>query len=253
MTNNPPRAVVLLSGGLDSATVLAMARADGFACHALSFDYGQRHRLELQAAARVAKALGATAHRVVKIDLSASGGFGHSALTDEIDVPKDRVESGGQRAEGRRQRADGGGQKVESEIPVTYVPARNTIFLSIALGYAEVIGAFDIFLGVNAIDYSGYPDCRPEFIEAFERVANLATAVGVEGRGRFAIHAPLIRMTKAQIVAAGLKLGVPYDLTHSCYDPAPDGAACGHCDSCQLRLAGFAQAGAKDPGRYQNH
>ena len=226
-------AVVLLSGGLDSATALALARAGGFACHALSIDYGQRHRLELDAAGRVAEALGAVAHRIVRIDLSAAAGFGRSALTDQIDVPKDRPSS----AEGPR-------------IPVTYVPARNTIFLSVALAYAEVIEAFDIFIGVNAIDYSGYPDCRPEFIEAFERVANLGTAAA-EAKGRFSIHAPLIRMTKAEIITAGLSLGVDYSLTHSCYDPSPEGLACGRCDACRLRLAGFEAAGAKDPARYQ--
>lgn len=224
-------AVVLLSGGLDSATTLAIARHEGFACHALSFDYGQRHRFELQAAAAVACGLGAIDHRIVRIDLTAGGGFGHSALTDDIAVPKDRRDDG--------------------SIPITYVPARNTIFLSFALGYAEVVGAFDLFLGVNAIDYSGYPDCRPAFIEAFERMANLATAVGVEGKGRFHIHAPLIRMTKAQIIRRGLDLGVDYSLTHSCYDPDPAGLSCGRCDSCRLRLEGFAAAGSKDPVRYR--
>jgi len=225
------RAVVLLSGGLDSATVLAIARDRGFACHAISFDYGQRHRFELVSALRVAAAGGVAAHRVVKIDLSAAGGFGASALTDAIDVPKDRG--------------------AEAGIPVTYVPARNTIFLSIALGYAEVVGAFDIFLGVNAVDYSGYPDCRPAFIEAFERLANLATAAGAEGRGTYAIHAPLIEMTKGQIIRTGLGLGVDYSLTHSCYDPDGAGRACGHCDSCRLRLRGFAEADAADPVEYQ--
>ncbi|HUT58832.1 MAG TPA: 7-cyano-7-deazaguanine synthase QueC [Phycisphaerae bacterium] len=225
-------AVVLLSGGLDSATALAVARERGFACHALSFDYGQRHRFELVAAGRVAEALGAVKHRVVKLDLSAAGGFGRSALTDRIDVPKDRADDGG--------------------VPVTYVPARNTIFLAVALGYAEAIGAFDIFIGVNAIDYSGYPDCRPEFIEAFERLANLGTAAGAEGHGRFAVHAPLIGMTKGQIIRTGLALGVDYSLTHSCYDPSADGLACGHCDACRLRLAGFAEAGATDPLAYEN-
>ena len=226
-------AVVLLSGGLDSATALALARAGGFACHALSIDYGQRHRLELDAARDVAKALGAVAHRIVRIDLSAAAGFGRSALTDQIDVPKDRP-----------------ALAEESRIPVTYVPARNTIFLSVALAYAEVIEAFDIFIGVNAIDYSGYPDCRPAFIEAFERLANLGTAAAEE-KGRFSIHAPLIRMTKAEIITTGLSLGVDYSLTRSCYDPSPRGLACGHCDACRLRLAGFAAAGAKDPARYE--
>ncbi len=223
-------AVVLLSGGLDSATVLALARAEGFACHGLSFRYGQRHELELQAAQAVAASLGAASHRVVDLDLSGGAGFGHSALTDTIDVPKNRHD--------------------DTHIPVTYVPARNTIFLSIALGYAEVLGAFDLFIGVNAVDYSGYPDCRPEFIEAFEATANLATAASVEGKGRFRIHAPLISMSKAQIIRAGTKLGVNYGLTHSCYDPAPDGAACGQCDSCVLRREGFASAGVEDPTRY---
>ncbi|MEI7837393.1 MAG: 7-cyano-7-deazaguanine synthase QueC [Planctomycetota bacterium] len=229
----PPQArqaVVLLSGGLDSATTLAIARREGFTCHALSFDYGQRHRFELSAARAVAKALGAADHRVVKLDLTAAGGFGHSALTDHIDVPKAGPGEG---------------------IPVTYVPARNTIFLSIALGYAEVAGAFDIFIGVNAVDYSGYPDCRPAFIEAFERLANLATAAAVEEKGRFTIHAPLIDLTKGDIIRAGLSLGVDYSLTHSCYDPAADGASCGECDSCRLRLAGFEQAGVKDTVRYR--
>ena len=229
-------AVVLLSGGLDSATAMAIAREGEFACHALSFDYGQRNRFELEAAGRVAGALKAVAHRVVRIDLSAAGGFGTSALTDEIAVPKNSGEPGG---------ADG--------IPVTYVPARNTIFLSTALGYAEVIGSFDIFIGVNAVDYSGYPDCRPEFVEAFERLANLGTAAAVLGRGHFTIHAPLIHMTKGQIIRTGLALGVDYSLTQSCYDPSEDGAACGRCDSCRLRLAGFAEANAADPARYQTH
>jgi len=227
-----PLAVVLLSGGLDSATTLAAARREGFACHALSFDYGQRHRHELIAARHVAAALEAVQHRIVRIDLSADGGFGRSALTDRIAVPKDRF--------------------VEHGIPVTYVPARNTIFLAIALGYAEVIGAFDIFIGVNAVDYSGYPDCRPAFIEAFERLANLATAAGVRGQGAFRVHAPLLRLSKAQIIRTGLDLGVDYGLTHSCYDPGPRGLACGRCDSCRLRRAGFAAAGAKDPLRYRD-
>jgi len=227
-------AIVLLSGGLDSATTLAVARGRGFACHALSFDYGQRHRFELTSARRVAKALGAVEHRVVRVDLSAAGGFGHSALTDAIDVPKDRPPGAGDPA----------------QIPPTYVPARNTVFLALALAYAEVVGAFDIFLGVNAVDYSGYPDCRPEFVAAFERLANLATAVAVEGRGHFTIHAPLISMSKGEIIRTGLALGVDYSLTHSCYDPDDDGTACGRCDSCRLRRAGFAAAGVPDPARY---
>ncbi|MCY2932382.1 MAG: 7-cyano-7-deazaguanine synthase QueC [Planctomycetota bacterium] len=224
------QAVVLVSGGLDSATTLAIARRAGFACHALSFDYGQRHRFELEAARAVSAALGAVDHRVVTLDLTAAGGFGHSALTDRIDVPKAGPGAG---------------------IPVTYVPARNTIFLSIALGYAEVVGAFDIFIGVNAVDYSGYPDCRPAFIAAFERLANLATAAAVEDKGRFTIHAPLIDLTKGQIIRTGLSLGVDYSLTHSCYDPSADGASCGQCDSCRLRRAGFEQAGVRDPVRYR--
>jgi 7-cyano-7-deazaguanine synthase len=234
MTNESQRdAVVLVSGGLDSATTLAIARDGGCRCHALSFDYGQRHRFELDAARRVAEALDAVDHRVVTIDLSGEGGFGRSALTDGIDVPKDRP-----------------AEAMGEGIPVTYVPARNTIFLSFAMGYAEVIGAFDIFIGVNAVDYSGYPDCRPAFIECFQRLANLATAAGVEQRGMFRIHAPLIEMSKGQIIRTGLELGVDYGLTHSCYDPDAQGRACGHCDACQLRLAGFREAGAQDPADY---
>jgi 7-cyano-7-deazaguanine synthase len=228
-------AVVLLSGGLDSATTLAVATDHGFRCHALSFDYGQRHRFELAAARRIAGSLGAADHRVVRIDLSAAGGFGHSALTDLIDVPKDRA----QLAAGER-----------PAIPPTYVPARNTIFLSIALGYAEVLEAFDLFIGVNAVDYSGYPDCRPEFIEAFERMANLATAAAAEGRGRYRVHAPLIHLSKAEIIRWGTRLGVDYAETHSCYDPADNAAACGHCDACLLRRKGFEQAGVPDPTAY---
>jgi 7-cyano-7-deazaguanine synthase len=219
------KAVVLLSGGLDSATVLAIAWQQGFAIHALSFDYGQRHKIELQAARRIAKACGAE-HSIITFDLRQ---FGGSALTANIDVPKDRDSD-----------------QISEGIPITYVPARNTIFLSFALGLAEVIGAFDIFVGVNALDYSGYPDCRPEFIAAFQHLANLATKAGVEGQ-RFTIHAPLIEMTKAQIIQQGIKLGVDYALTTSCYDPSPQGRACGHCDSCQLRRKGFAEAGIADP------
>ena len=238
MTVSEKTAVVLLSGGLDSATTLAIARREGFACHALTFDYGQRHRLELQSAVRVAKALGAVEQRIIRLDLSAEGGFGGSALTDRMEVPKDRRDG---------DEPPGAGP----EIPITYVPARNTIFLSIALGYAEVIGAFDIFIGANAVDYSGYPDCRAEFLRAFENLANLATAAASQGRGRFAIHAPLLAMTKAQIIAGGLALGVDYSLTHSCYDPGKDGAACGRCDACRIRLAGFAAAGETDPVAYR--
>jgi 7-cyano-7-deazaguanine synthase len=221
------RAVVLLSGGLDSAITLALARADGFETYALSFRYGQRHARELDAAARVAQSLGAKAHRIAEIDLRI---FGGSALTDEIDVPKNR---------------DPG----EGGIPVTYVPARNTIFLSYALAWAEVLEARDIFIGVNAVDYSGYPDCRPEFIRAFAQLANLATRAGVEG-AHFAIHTPLIDLTKAEIIRRGDALGVDFSLTHSCYDPAPDGRACGECDSCRLRLQGFHEAGLVDPLPY---
>ena len=220
------KAVILLSGGLDSATVLAIARSEGFDCYCLSFDYGQRHSAELAASDRVAKALGAKEHRIARIDI---GAFGGSALTDtHIDVPVDGVDNG---------------------IPVTYVPARNTIMLSYALGWAEVLGAQDIFVGVNAVDYSGYPDCRPAFISAFENMANLATKVAVEGKP-FHIRAPLIDLTKAQIIAAGSKLGVDYGLTVSCYQADHQGRACGVCDSCRLRRAGFAAAGVADPTAY---
>ncbi|MFP5379244.1 MAG: 7-cyano-7-deazaguanine synthase QueC [Vicinamibacteria bacterium] len=217
-------AVVLLSGGLDSYTAAAVAARDGFALHALTIDYGQRHRQELAAARRVAQALGAVRHLELAIDLAAIGG---SALTSAIDVPKDRPID-------------------PAEIPVTYVPARNTIFLSIAMGWAEVTGASDLYLGVNALDYSGYPDCRPEFVRAFERLAGLATKAGVEG-GAFTVHAPLLEMTKADIVRKGRALGLDYGLTMSCYDPSPEGMPCGRCDSCHLRAAGFAEAGARDP------
>ena len=221
------RAVVLLSGGLDSATALAIARAEGFQTYALSFDYGQRHHRELDSARRVAAALGAKEHLVLRLDLRAIGG---SALTADIAVPK-----------GRSVEAMGSG------IPSTYVPARNTIFLSHALAWAEVLECQDIFIGVNALDYSGYPDCRPEFIEAFERMATLATRAGVEGASRVHIHAPLIRLTKAEIVARGTALGVDFALTWSCYEPRPDGLACGRCDSCLLREKGFREAGLRDP------
>jgi len=213
----PKRAVVLLSGGVDSTTILAIATAEGYACYALSFRYGQRHGIELEAARRVAKALDAVEHKILDIDLRK---FGGSALTDDIAVPKDRTS--------------------DSSIPVTYVPARNTIFLSFALAWAEVLGAQDIFIGVNALDYSGYPDCRPEYIAAFQRMADLATKAGVEGSQRLTIHAPLIHMSKVDIIRKGLELGVDYDLTFSCYDPSPDGAPCGHCDSCRIREQGFA-------------
>jgi 7-cyano-7-deazaguanine synthase len=215
----PKRAVVLLSGGVDSTTTLAIAQAQGFECHALSFSYGQRHGVELAAARRIAQAFGVD-HKVLEIDLRA---FGGSALTDDIAVPKD--------------------QDPGSQIPVTYVPARNTIFLSFALAWAEVLGARDIFIGVNALDYSGYPDCRPEYIAAFQKLADLATKAGVEG-ARFRVHTPLIEMTKAAIIRKGLELGVDYELTFSCYDPTPEGAPCGHCDSCRIRERGLAEVTA---------
>jgi 7-cyano-7-deazaguanine synthase len=220
------KAVLLLSGGLDSATCLAIAKADGFEVHALTVSYGQRHAQEVEQAKATARALGAASHRVLELDLRAIGG---SALTSDMAVPKDRLEEGG--------------------IPSTYVPARNTVFLGLALGLAEVLGAADLYLGVNAVDYSGYPDCRPEFVAAFEALANLATKAGVEGT-RFRVHAPLLRLTKAEIIRRGVSLGVDYAMTHSCYDPAPDGRACGRCDSCQLRRKGFADAGVPDPTRY---
>jgi 7-cyano-7-deazaguanine synthase len=223
------KAVVLYSGGLDSTTCLAIAKAEGYAPYALSFSYGQRHKQELEVAKRNARPMGALDHLLVEFDLRKMGG---SALTSDIAVPKDGVEEG--------------------DIPVTYVPARNTIFLSFALGWAETLGAFDIFIGVNALDYSGYPDCRPEFIAAFETMANLATKAGVEGSGSLKIRTPLISLTKAEIIRKGISLGVDYGLTHSCYDPAEDGAACGLCDSCRLRLKGFAEAGVVDPIRYVN-
>jgi 7-cyano-7-deazaguanine synthase len=218
------RAIVLLSGGLDSATAAAIARSEGFELYALTVAYGQRHLCEIEAARAVAQALGVARHVELQVDLSA---FGGSALTDAIDVPKDRPLDAG-------------------DIPPTYVPARNTVFLSLALAWAEALGAGDIFIGVNALDYSGYPDCRPEFIEAFERLAGLATKAGVEG-ARTKVHAPLIRLTKAEIIRRGLELGVDYGITHSCYDPAASGRACGHCDSCLLRARGFAEAGIVDP------
>ena len=224
------KCVLLLSGGLDSTTLLALARRYGYAVHAMSFRYGQRHAHELEAAKRVAAAYGAAAHVVVDIDLRV---FGGSALTADIAVPKDRDAA-----------------EMAAGIPVTYVPARNTIFLSYALAWAEVLGARDVFIGVNALDYSGYPDCRPEYIEAYERMANLATRAGVEGGAPLRVHAPLLRLTKREIVQLGDSLGVDYALTTSCYDPAPDGVACGRCDACQLRLRGFAEAGLVDPAAY---
>jgi len=221
------KAVCLLSGGLDSATSLAVAKREGFACYTLAFDYGQRHRVELDAAARVARSLGSVEHVVMLINLRQ---FGNSALTADIAVPKGRAEA-----------------EMAREIPITYVPARNTVFLSIALAWAEVLESSDIFIGVNALDYSGYPDCRPEYIEAFEKMANLATKAGVEGRTRVRIHTPLIALTKAGIIALGRELAVDYALTHSCYDPSDAGRPCGACDSCLLRAKGFAELGLPDP------
>jgi 7-cyano-7-deazaguanine synthase len=223
-------AVVLLSGGLDSATALAWAKAQGFLCHALTIDYGQRHRVEIDRARQVADSLGVDEPLVIAVDLRAVGG---SALTAAISVPKDRAP-----------------EAMAAEIPVTYVPARNTVFLSLALAYAETLGAVDLVAGMNALDYSGYPDCRPEYLRAFEYVAGLGTRAGAEG-ARFRIHAPLMTLDKAGIVRLGISLGVDYGLTHSCYDPDPDGAACGACDACRLRLKGFREAGLQDPARYR--
>ena len=225
------RAVVLLSGGLDSTTTLAIARSEGFESYALTFRYGQRHEVEIEAARRIAALYRVANHVVAEIDLRA---FGGSALTDDIAVPKARAAS-----------------EIAEGIPVTYVPARNTIFLSFALAWAEVLAASDIFIGVNALDYSGYPDCRPQYIEAFQRLADLATKAGVEGRQKLIIHTPLISLTKAQIVKRGIELGVDYSLTVTCYDPSTDGAACGQCDACLLRLRGFAENAMTDPARYQ--
>ena len=228
-----PKAVLLLSGGLDSTTMLALARSEGFDVHALTFRYGQRHAHEVEAAQRVARLHGVTRHQVVDIDLAT---FGGSALTSgDVAVPKDRPAA-----------------ELASGVPVTYVPARNTIFLSFALAWAEVLGAADIFIGVNALDYSGYPDCRPEYVDAFERLANLATAAAVEGRTRIRIRAPLLHLTKREIIELGTRLGVDYAMTTSCYDPSPSGEACGHCDACQLRLKGFADGGRRDPARYMS-
>ncbi|MFN3160962.1 MAG: 7-cyano-7-deazaguanine synthase QueC [Rubinisphaera brasiliensis] len=229
--NAPRKAVVLLSGGLDSSTTLAIAREQGFELWAISFDYGQKHRFELDAARRLAQAFDVKKHVIVKIDL---GAFGGSALTSDIEVPKDRSTD-----------------QMEAAIPITYVPARNTVFLSTALGWAETLDCSDLFIGVNAVDYSGYPDCRPEFVEAFTRLANLATKTGVEGTADWKVHAPLIDLTKAEIVRKGTALGVDYAMTHTCYDPNEAGLACGHCDACQLRLQGFEQAGLSDPAAYQ--
>ena len=224
-------AVVLLSGGLDSATISAIAMHKGYLVHALSIDYGQRHRFELQAARHVAEAIGVAEHKVLAIDLASLGG---SALTADIDVPRSRTQ-----------------EEMAQGIPITYVPARNTVMLSLALGYAEVLGAADIFIGVNAVDYSGYPDCRPEYIEAFRKLANLATKAGVEGSSQFQIHAPLITMTKAEIIQRGVELGVDYGLTHTCYSPNDAGISCGLCDACYLRRKGFGEAGLVDPIEYQ--
>ncbi|HDS83927.1 MAG TPA: 7-cyano-7-deazaguanine synthase QueC [Phycisphaerales bacterium] len=225
-------AIILLSGGLDSATTLAIAKNQGYDCYAMTFQYGQRHACEIQAARRIATAFNVLEHKFITIDLAA---FGGSALTDPaLAVPADRTD-------------------ISSEIPITYVPARNTVFLSYALAWAEVLGLWDIFIGVNALDYSGYPDCRPAFIAAFEKMANLATARAVQGQGTYRIRTPIIEMTKAQIIRRGVELGVDYALTHSCYDPDPAGRACGRCDACRLRLKGFEQAGLRDPVKYVNN
>jgi 7-cyano-7-deazaguanine synthase len=229
--NSTKKAVVLSSGGLDSTTVMAIAKQKGYDIYSLSFDYGQRHRFELKAAEKIAHTLAARQHLVVEVELDK---FGGSALTDAIEVPKGRDESA-----------------LADEIPVTYVPARNTVFLALALAWAEVLQASDIFIGVNAMDYSGYPDCRPEFIRAFEDLANLATKSGVEGTLQIRIHAPLLTMTKSEIILRGIELGVDYSLTHSCYDPSPEGLACGLCDSCLLRKKGFKEAGVPDPTSYK--
>ncbi|MGH7645611.1 MAG: 7-cyano-7-deazaguanine synthase QueC [Gemmatimonadales bacterium] len=230
-TPSPQRAVVLLSGGVDSSTTLAVARAAGYECYALTFRYGQRHAAEIEAARAVARRLDAARHVVLDVDLRQ---FGGSALTGDLAVPKDRTP-----------------EAIGHGIPVTYVPARNTIFLAFALAWAEVLGASDVFIGVNALDYSGYPDCRPEYIDAFQRLAHLATRAGVEDDRRLRIHTPLIKLTKREIIEQGLALGLDYGMTVSCYDPSPAGEACGRCDACQLRLKGFAEAGARDPARYQ--
>ncbi len=224
------KAVVLASGGVDSTTTLALAKKQGFEVYALSFDYGQRHRHELEAARRIVGSLGAARHVIAEINLRA---FGGSALTGDWEIPKGRDLA-----------------QMSAEIPVTYVPARNTIFLAVALGWCEALGSEDIFIGVNAVDYSGYPDCRPQFLAAFEQLANLATKAGIEGEAHYRIHAPLLRMTKAQIIRAGVEAGVDFSLTHSCYDPGPEGLACGDCDSCLLRLQGFREAGMPDPISY---
>ena len=230
---NRKKAVVLLSGGMDSATVLAIAKEKGYDCYAMTFVYQQRHHIEIEASKRIVRALGIGRHLLVHLDLGTIGG---SALTDlHMDVPKDRFEG-----------------ELSQKIPITYVPARNTLFLSYALAWSEVLNAFDIFIGVNATDYSGYPDCRPEFIDSYEKMANLATAAAVENKGHYTIHTPIIQMTKAQIIQTGRSLGVDYGLTHSCYDPSARGVSCGHCDACRLRLKGFREAGLQDPLTYQD-
>ena len=226
------KAVILLSGGLDSATCIALSKQNGFEPYALSFRYGQRHEFEIDSASAVAKSLGVKEHVISNIDLRA---FGGSALTDDIDVPKDRDEA-----------------FFSNDIPITYVPARNTIFLSFSLAYAEVLNASDIFIGVNALDYSGYPDCRPEYISSFQNMANLATKSGIEGKSHIKIHTPLINLTKSEIIRLGIEMDVDYSLTHSCYDPKEDGAACSHCDSCQIRLKGIEEAGLIDPLTYSD-
>jgi 7-cyano-7-deazaguanine synthase len=231
MSQQKNKAVVLLSGGLDSATTLAIARDEGFELYALTFRYGQRHQREIEAAKEIAREMGVAQHKIIPIDM---GGIGGSALTDlTIDVPKDRVDLDN-----------------PDQIPLTYVPARNTIFLSYALAWAEVLGAFDIFIGVNATDFSGYPDCRHEYVQAFEKMANLATVAGTQQKGKLRLHSPMINMTKAQTILAGMKLGMDYSLTHSCYDPDKNGKSCGRCDSCRLRLKGFREAGLEDPIEY---
>ena len=233
MIEKNKKAIILLSGGLDSATILAIAQKQGFDCYALSFRYGQKHSIELKAASDIVEANGVVEHRIIDIDLAQLGG---SALTDyNISIPKDRTSD-----------------ELDADIPITYVPVRNMVFLSYAVAWAEVIGSFDIFIGVNCLDYSGYPDCRPNFIDSFEQTANFASASAVKGKGRYQIHAPIIEMTKSQIIELGLELGVDYLLTHSCYDPDSNGKPCGHCDSCQLRLKGFKDAGVTDPVEYSN-
>ena len=232
MQNKDKKAVILLSGGLDSAVTMALAKSQGFDLYALTFRYGQRHSIEIEAARRIAKAVGIVEHRVINLDLPSTNG---SALTDKTKaIPKNRPDL-----------------LQEGAIPITYVPARNTIFLSYALAWAETLGCFDIFIGVNSTDYSGYPDCRKEFIDAFEKMANLATAAAIEGKGKLKIHTPIINMTKSQIIVTGMRLNLDFSLTHSCYDPDRRGKACGKCDSCRLRLKGFADAGLKDPIKYQ--